>query len=132
MKFICFCYYDAKKFKTLSPAELEALGPACEPYDQQLRATGKVLVQSSLSLPETWKCVRPRSGQPVITDGPLDAADQQVGAFLILEADTMEEATHVASKHATANIGENLGFAVEVIACERFEETPRIRPNPIA
>ena len=125
MKFICFCYYDAKKFKSLSPAEVAAIGPTCEPHDKQLRATGKVLVQSSLSLPETWKCVRPRNGQPVTTDGPLSPADQQVGAFLIVEADTMEEATRVASKHATANVGEDLGFAMEVHACERFEETPR-------
>ncbi len=124
MKYLCLCYYDAKKFKTLSPAEQEAIGPACEPHDKQLRATGKVRVQSSLSLPETWKCVRPRNGQPVSSDGPLSPADQQVGAFLIIEADTMEEATRVASKHATANVGENLGFAVEVLACERFEETP--------
>lgn len=125
MKFICFCYYDAKKFKTLSPAELAAIGPACEPHDQQLRATGKVLVQGSLSLPEAWKCIRPRHGQPVITDGPLKPDDQQVGAVLIIDAATMEEATRIASKHATANVGEQLGFAIEVVACERFEETSK-------
>lgn len=125
MRFICFCYYDAKKFQTLSPAEAEAIGPACQPHDRQLRATGKVLVQSSLSLPQTWRCARPRNGGPVITDGPLNPTDRQVGAFFIVEADTMEEAMGVASKHATANVGENLGFALEVCGCDRFEETAR-------
>ena len=43
------------------------------------------------------------------------------GAFFIVEANNIDEATLVASKHAAANYGEHLGFAVEVRACESFD-----------
>ncbi len=33
----------------------------------------------------------------------------------------MDGAMQVASKHAAANYGEHVGFAVEVRACEQFE-----------
>ena len=121
MKYLCFCYYDTKKFATLSEAEMEAIGPNCQPHDAALRAAGNVFAQGSLSLPQTWKCALPKNGKPVVIDGPYSQADRQVGAFIILEAQDMDEAMHVASKHAAANYGEHLGFAVEVRACEMFE-----------
>ena len=43
------------------------------------------------------------------------------GAFLLIDADTLEEALAVASKHAAANFGEHLSFAVELRACDTFE-----------
>jgi len=121
MKYLCLCYYDTKKFATLSPAELEAVGDQCHPYDAALRATGKLVAQGSLSQPQTWKCVRPQNGKAVITDGPYTQGNLQVGAFFIVEAGGMDEALRVASKHAAANYGEHIGFAVEVRACEMFE-----------
>ncbi len=61
------------------------------------------------------------TGTPVVTDGPLLDAAQLAGAFIIVEADTIDEATTVASKHAAANYGEHVGMAVEVRACESFD-----------
>jgi len=121
MKYLCLCYYDTEKFAHLSQREVEAIGQECRPYDAALRATGKVLSQGSLALPQEWKTVRPVGRKPVVADGPLSNASQQAGALFIVEADTIDEATSVASKHAAANYGEHLGFAVEVRPCEAFE-----------
>lgn len=49
------------------------------------------------------------------------ATPHQAGAFFIINAATEEEALRVASKHAAANYGENLGFAVEVRACDSYD-----------
>lgn len=121
MKYLCFCYYDTEKFGALSQSELEAIGLKCQPHDAALRATGKVVAQGSLSLPQSWKYARPKDEQPVITDGPYTDTTQHVGAFFIVEARDMDEAMQVASKHAAANFGEHVGFAVEVRACDTFE-----------
>lgn len=121
MKFLCLCYYDIEKFAQLSPQALEALAPACQPYDVALRATGKVRALGSFALPDTWRTLRPGQQQPVASMGPLSSAAQQAGAFFIVEADDMDEASAVAAKHAAANYGEQLGFAVEVRPCEMFE-----------
>lgn len=123
MKYLCCLYYDTRKFAALSPAQLKAIGPKCAPHDAALRATGKVRVQASLALPKTWKTLRPKKGKPVLSDGPHLKMDQHIGAFLIVEAKGMAEAVRVASKHAAANVGGNMGWAVEVSPCESFEET---------
>lgn len=66
-------------------------------------------------------CLVPDRGTPRLRADPwLDARDQ-AGAFFLIEAESDEEARQVASKHAAANYGEELGFAVEVRACESFE-----------
>ena len=120
-KYLCFCYYDIEKFAALSPAQQEEVGRECHPYDAGLVATGKVVAVGSLSEPQTWKVARPRDRKPVISDGPYLDTTLQVGAFIIIEADNMDEAMQAASKHAAANYGEHLGFAVEVRACESFD-----------
>jgi hypothetical protein len=92
MKYLCLCYYDTEKFAQLSQAERDAIGPACKPHDAVLRATGKVVVQGSLADPQDWKTIRPVNGTPVVTKGPLLDATQLAGAFIIVEADTIDEA----------------------------------------
>jgi hypothetical protein len=121
MKYLCLCYYDTEKFATLSQEEIEAIGPACKPYDAALRATEKVISSGSLALPQAWKTVRPLNRKPAVSDGPLSNAPQQAGAFFIVEAASIDEATSVASNHAAANYGDHIGFAVEVRECESFE-----------
>lgn len=121
MKYLCLCYYDTAKEAQLSQEQLEAIGPACKPHDAILRATGKVVVQGSLAPYQEWKTIRPVNGAPVVSAGPLLDVTQLAGAFMIIEADTIEEATAVASKHAAANYGEHIGMAVEVRRCESFD-----------
>ena len=121
MKYLCLCYYDTEKFAALTGAEKQAVGAACHPYDLELRATGKVLWVGSLAEPEHWRTIQPKDGKPVVTSGPISSAPSQAGAFIIIEADSIEEATAVASKHPAANYGEHIGFAVDVRECETFE-----------
>jgi hypothetical protein len=40
-----------------------------------------------------------------------------VPAFFIIEADSVDEAQKVASKHAASNYGVRIGFAVEIRGC---------------
>jgi hypothetical protein len=121
MKYLCLCYYDTEVFANLRPSEAQAIGPACQPHDAALKATGKLVVQGSLSLPETWSHFVPKGGKPHLAQGPYLKGHQQAGAFFIVEVETAKEAQQVAAKHAAANYGEHLGFAVEVRECELFE-----------
>ena len=122
MKFLCLCYYDTAAFARISAEEAAKIGPACKPHDARLKATGKVAAIGSLSDPEKWSTFVPKDGKPVHSGGPYSESTRQAGAFFIVEAKDMEEARQVASKHPAANFGEQLGFAVEVRPCERYEE----------
>jgi hypothetical protein len=121
MKYLCLCYYDTEKFAALTNDQKSAVGEACHPYDLELRATGKVLFVGSLSEPADWRTIKPENGKPVVSQGSISGSTSQAGAFIILEADSIEEATQVASKHPAANYGEHLGFAVDVRLCESFD-----------
>jgi hypothetical protein len=121
MKYLCLCYYDTAVFASLSPSELEAIGPSCRPHDAALKATGKMIVQGSLAMPEAWTTIVPRGGRPDVRPGQYTTDSAQAGAFFIVDAATSEEAIAVAAKHAAANVGDQLGFAIEVRPCEMYE-----------
>jgi hypothetical protein len=121
MKYLCLCYYDTDAFARLDEAEGAAIGKACRPHDEALKATGKLVVQGSLALPDAWCHFVPKDGRPQMKAGPYLDGPRQAGAFFIIEADTVEAAQAAASKHAAANYGERLGFAVEMRACEMYE-----------
>src|SRR5438093_1493037 len=108
MKYLCLCYYDTEKLAKLLPQELAEIGPNCHPYDAILSATGKVVASGSLAMPEAWKTIQPFNRKPVVSDGPLSSAPQLAGAFFIIDADNIDEATAVASNHAAANYGEHV------------------------
>ena len=57
----------------------------------------------------------------MITDGPFIETKEQVGGFFIIEARDLDEAIRVASNHPAANIGEQVGWAVEVRPIEGYE-----------
>ena len=121
MKYLCLCYYDTDKFTKLSQEELAQIGPECKPHDAVLLATGKVVASGSLALPQEFRTIRPIDRKPSVSVGPFSAVPEQVGAFFIVDAQDIDEAIEVASKHAAANYGEHIGFAVEVRPCDSFE-----------
>lgn len=121
MKFICFCYFDIAKFQQLDRAGMEDIGKNCRPHDAALRETGRVFAMGSLDMPDKGKVALPREGKPTVSDGPYNFGNQQIGAFFLFTAKDMTDAVEVATKHAAANYGEHLGFAIEVRECDLFE-----------
>jgi len=120
MKYLCLAYYDEKKFEALPKAELEAIVRECPPHDEALRQSGHLIVQASLGPTRATATLRPRNGKPSVTDGPYVETKEQVGGFFIIEARDLNDAIRVASKHPAANIGEQVGWAVEVRPIEGY------------
>ena len=64
----------------------------------------------------------PGRGKPFVTDGRYTEANELVGAFFIIEAKDMAEAVEIASKHPAAHRGADVGWGVEVRACETYKQ----------
>ena len=62
----------------------------------------------------------------MVTDGPFAETKEQVGGFFIIEAQDLEDAVRVASKHPAALLGEQAGWGIEVRPIEMFEQQSRI------
>ena len=121
MKYLCLAYYNEKAFDALPRAEVDALVSQCPAYDEALRSSGHLVIQASLGSTRATTTVRPRNGKPLVTDGPFIETKEQVGGFFIIEARDLNEAIRVASKHPAANIGEQVGWAIEVRPIEAYE-----------
>jgi hypothetical protein len=78
------------------------------------------MLVASLAPTRTTASVRPRNGQPSVTDGPFAETKEQIGAFFIIEARDLDEATRVASQHPAARLGEEVGWGVEVRPIDYF------------
>ena len=46
---------------------------------------------------------------------------EQLGGFFIIEARDLNQAIHVASKHPAANLGEQVGWAIEARPIEMYQ-----------
>jgi len=122
MKFLCLGYYDEKKFDALPKPDVDALVQQCRTHDEALRKSGHMLMVASLAATRDATSIRPRNGKPVVTDGPFAETKEQVGAFFIVEAPDLKEATRVASLHPAAHLGEQVGWGVEVRPIDYYAE----------
>ena len=122
MKFLCLGYYDEKKFDALPKDEVDALVRNCRAHDEALHRSGRLIAVASLGPTRATKSVRPKQGKALVTDGPFAETKEQIGAFFIIEAHDLDEATEVASLHPAARLGENVGWAIEVRPIDHFEQ----------
>jgi hypothetical protein len=121
VKYLCLAYYDEKAFEALPKAEFDAIVSKCPAYDDRLRKSGRLVVQALLGSPRATTVLRPKNGKPLVTDGPFVETKEQVGGFFIIEAADLDEAIRVAANHPAANLGEQVGWAVEIRPIEGYE-----------
>ncbi|MGF6722219.1 hypothetical protein P3T43_001566 [Paraburkholderia sp. GAS41] len=122
MKYLGLAYFTPEKFAAMAPEDVKELVSQCPALDEKMRATGKVLVSASLGDLESWKTLRPRGGKTQVTDGPYTEAKEVVGGLFIMEADNRDEALRIASMHPAATLGEEGGWAVELIPMDFYLE----------
>lgn len=120
MQYLGLAYFTPEKFAAMTPDDVTALVSQCPPLDEKMRATGKLLVSASLGDLEHWRTLRPRGGQTHVSDGPYTEAKEVVGGLFIIEADTRDEALRIASMHPAATLGEEGGWAVELIPLDFY------------
>ncbi|MGN6223775.1 YciI family protein [Pseudoxanthomonas sp.] len=120
MKYLGLAYFTPEKFAAMTPGEVEALVSQCPALDEKMRATGKMLVSASLGDADGWRTLRPRNGRTHVTDGPYAESKEVVGGLFIIEADSLDEALRIASMHPAAQLGEEGGWAVELIPLDFY------------
>lgn len=120
MKYLGLAYFTPEKFAAMAPDDVKALVSQCPALDEKMRATGKVLVSASLGDAETWTTLRPSNGGTRVTDGPYTESKEMVGGLFIIEADSRDEALRIASMHPAATLGEEGGWAIELIPMDFY------------
>jgi hypothetical protein len=97
-KYLCLIYFDEAKHRALSPEAHEALTRDCLAYDEELKAAWRYITASPLKYVNTGATVRVTKGKRLITDGPFAETKEQLGGFVMIRADSFDEAIALAAK----------------------------------
>ncbi len=97
-KYLCMVIVDEKKLQELSARDAQALDSESLHYDETLRRGGHFLAAQALEPVQLAKTVRLKNGKAMVTDGPFAETREQIGGFILLEAENQEEAIELASR----------------------------------
>jgi hypothetical protein len=96
MKFLCLVHMDERIIRTASPAETKAGAAAAIASDERLKASGHYVSSEALDFAAAARIVRVRNGRKTVADGPFIETKEQLGGFILIEAEDMDEATEIA------------------------------------
>ena len=99
MKYICLGYMEAGRFENMSDSERNSFVDTCFAYDDVLRKNGHFAGGEALQPASNAVTLRFRSGKVMVTDGPYAETKEQLGGILVLEANDLNHAIQLMSKH---------------------------------
>ena len=98
MRYVVLIYGDETWTDGLSPEEQGAHMQRWGEYDQALREAGVAVAGQALDRTPTARTVRGRGGKPIVTDVPFAETREQLGGFIELDVDTIDEAVEWAQR----------------------------------
>jgi hypothetical protein len=105
MKYLCLVYAEEKAFDSMGQAEIDTLEDESLANDEELRASGHLILAQALQPVEAATTIRVRNGKLSATDGPFAETNEQLGGFVFIEARDLNEAIQIASRIPMARVG---------------------------
>jgi len=105
MKYICLGYMEENKWDTMSESERDTMIKECFAYDDELRKNGHMIGGEMLQSVRNATTLRWKNGKVSVTDGPFAETKEQLGGILVLEADDLNHAIRLMSKHPGVRLG---------------------------
>lgn len=105
MKYVCLVYGEEKDLYALTVERGAKLDADSLAYDRSLDQEGKLIIAQALQSVRTSKSVRRREGKRLVIDGPFAETKEQLLGFVMVEADTLDEALDIAAGIPLAELG---------------------------
>jgi hypothetical protein len=93
------CCFDEKRWEAIPESQRDAIMQEYGALIQGLDKSGHHLAGAKLQSSSMTTTVRSRNGKLVVTDGPFVETKEQLGGILILEANDLNHAIQLMSKH---------------------------------
>jgi hypothetical protein len=122
MKYLCLVYADEATLNAMPQPEVDALIDETLANNQELQASGHLVLAEALEQVAGAATVRVRNRRLSATDGPFAETREQLGGFVLIEARDLNEAIQLAGRIPAARVG-----SVEVrpvIDLQRERSTP--------
>src|SRR5882757_6232760 len=104
MRYACLIYFDPKKVFNQSPEGEEVLRESMDPHSE-VRASGHIVTEGPLELPDQAITLQVRDGKMSTTDGPFMETKEMLGGFLVIEARDLNEAVRIGAMIPLAKLG---------------------------
>src|SRR5262245_7962126 len=105
MRFVCLGFHDERAWAALADGERRALLEETQAYEAILHDGGYIVATTALEPARAATTLRFQSDRVSVTDGPFAETKEQLGGFMILEADSREQAIQLLSKLPCMRIG---------------------------
>jgi len=105
MQYLCLVYADEARVNGMSQQEIDALIDETAANNEELRASGQLVLAQALEQVDAAMTVRVRGGRLSVTDGPFAETNEQLGGFVLIEARDLNEALQIAGRIPSARLG---------------------------
>jgi len=105
MKYLCMIFFDERRLDALCKHEYDALVQESLAYDDVLRSGGHLLANQALQSVHAATTIRPQGSKMTITDGPFAETKEQIGGFILIAAQDLDEAIKLASAIPAIRLG---------------------------
>jgi hypothetical protein len=105
MQYLCLVYADEARVNGMSQEEIDALIDETAANNEELRASGQLVLAQALEQVDEAMTVRVRDGRLSVTDGPFAETNEQLGGFVLVEARDLNEALQIAGRIPSARLG---------------------------
>ena len=105
MRYLCLVYADEARVNGMSQEEIDALIDETAASNEELAASGRLILAQALEQVDEAMTVRVRDGRLSVTDGPFAETNEQLGGFVLIEARDLNEALQIAGRIPSARLG---------------------------
>ena len=105
MDYMILIYADEQLYRDMTEADLAALMADYGRYAGEMEAAGILRGGSELAPVRAATTVRLRGGEVVCSDGPFAETREQLGGYMLIECDNLDEAIEWAARCPSATHG---------------------------
>jgi len=105
MQYLLLIYDNESQLGAMSAAEQGKLYADYGKFTQEIIASGHYKGGNALHPVSKATTVRVREGKRLVTDGPFAETKEQLGGYYLVEAADLDEATAIAERIPSANLG---------------------------
>jgi hypothetical protein len=105
MKYLLTIYADESRYATMTPADSAALMAAYGVFGRAAQEAGALLGGEGLQPTATATTVRVRDGETLLTDGPFAETREQLGGYMLIDVDNLDDAIAFAARGPLARVG---------------------------
>ncbi|HEV8440480.1 MAG TPA: YciI family protein [Methylomirabilota bacterium] len=104
MKYLLLICFD-ESWDKLSLTEQQQIYAGQRQLAEELTKRGQYLGGHPLHPPTTATTVRVRDGKQLLTDGPFAETREQLGGYMLIDVDNLDEAIAIAARGPVARVG---------------------------